>query len=100
KLNDYIKRFRSEKTGRISWVECFKQGHEEKKAVIMDYKTSESLRGYYNKHVKSFTNSTIPSTSVNTMLSVSTISTMPSAPTNINTCETLQKESFMNKSFI
>ncbi|KAI8977666.1 hypothetical protein BDF20DRAFT_976172 [Mycotypha africana] len=90
-LNDYIKRFRSEKTGRISWVECFKQGHEEKKAVIMEYKTTESLRGYYNKHIKSFTNSTIPSTSINTMPSISTISTMPSAPTNTNTCETLQK---------
>jgi hypothetical protein len=40
-LDDYVKRFRNKNSGRVNWKQCFKQGHEEKKAVIMQFSTSE-----------------------------------------------------------
>ncbi|KAG1178129.1 hypothetical protein G6F70_008710 [Rhizopus microsporus] len=83
-LNDYVKRFRNKSSGRVNWKQCFKQGHEEKKAVIMQFSTSESLRSQYNKRAHSFATSTISITSTSTMPSAST-STIP--PTS--TCEIL-----------
>ncbi|EIE81000.1 hypothetical protein G6F49_001595 [Rhizopus delemar] len=77
-LRDYAKHFQNKNSGRISWKQCFKQSHEEKKAVIMEFSTSESLRSHYNKRIKPFTTSTIPST-----IPITSTGTMPST----NTCE-------------
>lgn len=81
-LNDYVKRLWNKNSGRVSWKQCFKQGHEEEKAAIMQFSTSESLRSQYNKRTHSFATSTMPITSTSTMPSASTSTIL-----STNTCE-------------
>ncbi|ORE03554.1 hypothetical protein BCV72DRAFT_213020 [Rhizopus microsporus var. microsporus] len=71
-LNDHIKRFQNKKSGRVSWKQCFKQGHEDKKAVVMQFSTSKILRTQYNKRVKSFATNTMSSAYTSTILSTNT----------------------------
>lgn len=85
-LRDHVKHFQNKNSGRINWKQSFKQGHEEKKAVVMEFSTSESLISHYNKRAKSFTTSIMPST-----IPITSTSIMPSSSTNTmpstNTCE-------------
>ena len=51
-LHQFVQRFKSSKSGRISWKKCFKQGHLDNITSIKHFNTSESLRCHYNRSCK------------------------------------------------
>ncbi|KAI8641165.1 hypothetical protein BD408DRAFT_433503 [Parasitella parasitica] len=51
-LHQFVQRFKSIESGRISWKKCFEQGHLDDIKIIKHFKTSESLRCHYNRSFK------------------------------------------------
>lgn len=51
-LKEFVEQFRNERSGRVSWKQCFLEGHKDNIDAIKQYRTSESLRSQYNKHFK------------------------------------------------
>jgi hypothetical protein len=47
-LHQFVQRFKSIESGRISWKKCFEQGHLDDIKIMKHFNTSESLRCHYN----------------------------------------------------
>ncbi|GAA5799980.1 hypothetical protein HPULCUR_005401 [Helicostylum pulchrum] len=51
-LHQFVQRFKSIESGRISWKKCFEQGYLDDVKIIKHFNTSESLRCHYNRFFK------------------------------------------------